>query len=128
MGPGIELLSLHLEDLEVIVASTHAATGDGPGLKSPLLQLWRRLLRSGSRRRWWYLHFHRSGDAAIFDSMASSGATRKKVTLNCGVWGIFPDNSLTPIKTNLNIEIFDDICCLDLDSWINLWFFLPGCF
>eukprot|EP00435_Cladocopium_sp_Y103_P000050 s4143_g1.t1 len=48
--------------------------------------------------------------SAIFDSMASSGATRKKVTLSCGVWGIFPDNSLTPIKTNLNIEIFDDIC------------------
>jgi hypothetical protein len=66
--------------------------------------------------------------AAIFDSMASSGATRKKVTLNCGVWGIFPDNSLTPIKANLNIEIFDDICCLDLDSWIHFCFFLPGCF
>ena len=63
--------------------------------------------------------------AAIFDSMASSGATRKKVTLNCGVWGIFPDNSLTPIKANLNIEIFDDMCCLDLDSWINSCVFLP---
>ena len=36
--------------------------------------------------------------SAIFDTMASSGATRKQVTLNCAVWGMFPDDSLTPIK------------------------------
>ncbi|CAK9063338.1 Retinoschisin (Fragment) [Durusdinium trenchii] len=48
--------------------------------------------------------------SAIFDTMASSGATRKQVTLNCAVWGMFPDDSLTPIKANLAIQIWDDIC------------------
>lgn len=50
--------------------------------------------------------------SAVFDSMASTGANRKEVTLNCGVWGSFPDDSLTPIKADLQIKIYDDICWL----------------
>eukprot|EP00438_Fugacium_kawagutii_P002576 Skav219264 [mRNA] locus=scaffold1380:65462:76154:- [translate_table: standard] len=48
--------------------------------------------------------------SAVFDSMASTGANRKEVTLNCGVWGSFPDDSLAPIKADLQVKIYDDIC------------------
>ena len=37
------------------------------------------------------------------------------MSLQCGVWGIFPDDSLAPIKTSLNIDILDDICCLEVE-------------
>lgn len=47
----------------------------------------------------------------VFDAMPSpSGASRKKITLSCAVWGSFPDESLPPIHANLQIEILDDIC------------------
>lgn len=45
------------------------------------------------------------------------------MSLQCGVWGIFPDDSLAPIKTSLNIDILDDICFWKLKDAAKLFIF-----
>lgn len=52
------------------------------------------------------------------------------MSLQCGVWGIFPDDSLAPIKTSLNIDILDDICFLEVEECNKAFHFstcLGGC-
>ena len=46
------------------------------------------------------------------------------MSLQCGVWGIFPDDSLAPIKTSLDIDILDDICFWKLKDAAKLLIFL----
>ncbi|CAE7479145.1 unnamed protein product [Symbiodinium natans] len=50
------------------------------------------------------------GLSAVFDTMASTGSSRKTISLSCSVWGAFPDPSLQPIKASLSIEVLDNIC------------------
>ncbi|CAE8653537.1 unnamed protein product, partial [Polarella glacialis] len=46
----------------------------------------------------------------VFDSMDPVGSARKTLSLHCGVWGVFADLGVPPVKAALDIELRDSIC------------------